>query len=309
MPRGSILLLEVISSELRAEDFDSIRKFTNQGRLQEQLIVFVKVFCANTVLPERTPPVLADEYVSQTVLVRDGLLSSGLYKEKALDDFLLELRGGGKWGYNLTAKAGLLRSIADRRHNDLIKFEVFVKSGPRKQRAARNSVLSVFDKYDSAMADAGVMDFSQLERKFSDGLGNGGYKTFSKTLQAILVDEYQDTNLLQEAIYFGLAKSSGAPLSVVGDDDQSLYRFRGATVELFSDFPKRLREKLRRNTKPVFLTRNYRSTKQIVSFVGSYGGLDAKFQGVRVKGKPKIGAGPNAQEGTPVLFYVSRRSL
>jgi DNA helicase-2/ATP-dependent DNA helicase PcrA len=192
--------------------------------------------------PGEEPPVLTDEYVAKTVLIRDGLLSSGLYKDDALGKWLLQLRNGATWGYNLAAKASLLRSIGDRRHNDLIDFNRFVKSGPRSQRKGRNAVLSVFDNYDAAMTNAGVMDFAQLEHKFGDGLKNGGYTTFTKTLQSILVDEYQDTNLLQELIYYGLAKSSGAPLTVVGDDDQSLYRFRGATVELFSDFPRRLHQ-------------------------------------------------------------------
>ena len=61
-------------------------------------------------------------------------------------------------------------------------------------------------------------------------------KEFTDELEVVLVDEYQDTNLLQESLYFELAKRCGGALTVVGDDDQSLYRFRGATVDLFSDF-------------------------------------------------------------------------
>ena len=193
----SILPLDKAKT-LQAIDLNQIRTGT------------IDSICESILREHRTagedPPVLANEYVSQTVLVVDGLLSSGLYKDKSLDDFLLKLRDGIKSGYNLTAKAGIIRSIADRRHNDLIDLEKFAKSGSRKQRVARKSVLNVLDNYDSAMAYTGIMDFSQLERKFSDGLKSGGYQTFSKTLQAILVDEYQDTNLLQEAIYFWFGK-------------------------------------------------------------------------------------------------------
>jgi DNA helicase-2/ATP-dependent DNA helicase PcrA len=66
---------------------------------------------------------------------------------------------------------------------------------------------------------------------------------FTNTVTAVLVDEYQDTNLLQEDLYFELAKAAKGAFTVVGDDDQSMYRFRGATVELFSEFPKRFQKK------------------------------------------------------------------
>jgi DNA helicase-2/ATP-dependent DNA helicase PcrA len=88
---------------------------------------------------------------------------------------------------------------------------------------------------------------------------------------------------------------------VVGDDDQSLYRFRGATVELFKDYPGRLQKNLARTAKVVFLTRNYRSTKQIVEFVADYGELDRKFQQVRVRNKPRIAAYRSVKSNLPVV--------
>src|SRR5262249_49329114 len=151
---------------------------------------------------------------------------------------------------------------------------------------------------DATIQQNGMLDFAQLERRFADGLATGAYKGFTDQLKAILVDEYQDTNLLQENIYISLAKASGASLAVVGDDDQSLYRFRGATVELFKDYPKRLQKSLKRTAKVVFLTRNYRSTEQIVKFVADYGELDQKFQQVRVPNKPRITA---CRPGTSTL--------
>ena len=53
-------------------------------------------------------------------------------------------------------------------------------------------------------------------------------------IQYVLVDEYQDTNPIQEDIYFHLAKQTN--ICVVGDDDQALYRFRGASVECMVNF-------------------------------------------------------------------------
>jgi DNA helicase-2/ATP-dependent DNA helicase PcrA len=233
-------------------------------------------------------------------MARDGLLDTKLYFSKSLDGLLGAWRGSA-FGFNFSSKVGLLRTIADRRHNDLIDMAMFPKMGPIVERKGRDRIEKALAAYDAAVSDAGVLDFAQLERRLADGLKVGAYASFTKELKAILVDEYQDTNLLQETIYILLAKASGAPLSVVGDDDQSLYRFRGATVELFRDFPERLKRALARTPKAVFLTRNYRSTKSIVDFVASYGRLDPKFQQVRVADKPSIQAYPGAQEGMPVL--------
>jgi hypothetical protein len=71
----------------------------------------------------------------------------------------------------------------------------------------------------------------------------------------VLVDEYQDTNRLQAAILLGL-KPEGTGVTVVGDDAQSIYAFRGATVRNILDFPHQFRQPAR----SVALEQNYRST-------------------------------------------------
>ena len=122
-------------------------------------------------------------------------------------------------------------------------------------------------------------------------LKNGKLDGFLKDIKFILVDEYQDSNLLQEQIYFQFAKAAienEGSITVVGDDDQSLYRFRGATVSLFQKFESRIEDELGIKTKLLFLTPNYRSTKDIVDFCNNFITLDSKFQSARVKDKPLI---------------------
>ncbi|VTU38571.1 ATP-dependent DNA helicase UvrD1 [Variovorax sp. PBL-H6] len=75
----------------------------------------------------------------------------------------------------------------------------------------------------------------------------------------VLVDEYQDTNLLQSAILRAL-KPDGCGLTVVGDDAQAIYSFRGATVRNILDFPGQFKQPAR----IVTLERNYRSTQPIL---------------------------------------------
>jgi DNA helicase II / ATP-dependent DNA helicase PcrA len=76
----------------------------------------------------------------------------------------------------------------------------------------------------------------------------------------VLVDEYQDTNRLQASILFAL-KPDGRGLTVVGDDAQSIYSFRGATVRNILDFPTHFNPP----AKQVTLERNYRSTQPILA--------------------------------------------
>ena len=90
---------------------------------------------------------------------------------------------------------------------------------------------------------------------------------------------------MQEQIYFQFAKAAienNGSMTVVGDDDQSLYRFRGATVSLFQKFESRMEDKLGIKPKLLFLTPNYRSTKDIVDFCNNFVTLISKFQSARV---------------------------
>ena len=81
----------------------------------------------------------------------------------------------------------------------------------------------------------------------------------------VIIDEYQDTNTIQERLFFTLASGS-KNLCVVGDDDQALYRFRGATVENFVQFPERCRHAWGIEVTTIPLQTNYRSRKRIVEF-------------------------------------------
>jgi DNA helicase-2/ATP-dependent DNA helicase PcrA len=87
--------------------------------------------------------------------------------------------------------------------------------------------------------------------------------TYHKRFKYILVDEYQDTNFAQFRLVNLLAQGS-KNLCVVGDDDQSIYKFRGATIENIMNF-----EKVYPNAKVIKLEQNYRSTKMILDAANS----------------------------------------
>ena len=108
-----------------------------------------------------------------------------------------------------------------------------------------------------------TVDFSLLQQKAFNKIKN--FEGSKDAYKYIIVDEYQDTNSIQEQIYFELAKKS-KNICVVGDDDQALYRFRGATVENLVEFEERSKKYLNETPTRIDLDTNYRSKKKIVNF-------------------------------------------
>lgn len=106
-------------------------------------------------------------------------------------------------------------------------------------------------------------DFALLQQKALAVLA--GHDEAAGVFNHVIVDEYQDTNTIQERLFFRLAAGS-RNLCVVGDDDQALYRFRGATVENFVQFPQRCLQAFGVEPVAIPLDTNYRSRRGIVVF-------------------------------------------
>ncbi|PQP02256.1 ATP-dependent DNA helicase [Massilia phosphatilytica] len=118
----------------------------------------------------------------------------------------------------------------------------------------------LFGAYVDAKQEQNVLDYDDLllfwaEMASDPELG----PELGALFDHVLVDEYQDTNRLQAAILQGM-KPDGRGVMVVGDDAQSIYSFRGATVRNILDFPKQFGE----HTRLITLDRNYRSTQPIL---------------------------------------------
>jgi DNA helicase-2/ATP-dependent DNA helicase PcrA len=251
--------------------------------------------------PGTQPPILIDDFVAKTLLLRDGLFGTGRYDDAALDSYLLNLKGGSSWGWHVGAKNDLVQQIWDRRFHDQVAWDTFVAGGPLGEADARAALNEVVTAYQEALQADLLLDFALLEQEVLSRLRAGQLEAFLEQLQVVLVDEYQDTNLLQESLYLELARACGGALNVVGDDDQSLYRFRGATVELFSDFPNRYAAVFGRTPAPIFLQTNYRSVQRIFTFVNGYATLDGAYQAVRVAAKPPLSGPAGSPPGLPIL--------
>ena len=118
----------------------------------------------------------------------------------------------------------------------------------------------LFGAYVEAKQAQNVLDYDDLLLFWSEMMADPELAAeVGARFDHVLVDEYQDTNRLQAAILLGL-KPSGQGVTVVGDDAQSIYSFRGATVRNILDFPQQFSQPSRLVT----LERNYRSTQPVL---------------------------------------------
>jgi DNA helicase II / ATP-dependent DNA helicase PcrA len=119
----------------------------------------------------------------------------------------------------------------------------------------------LFAAYVEAKQAQNVLDYDDLLLYWAQTASDPVLAAdMSARFDHVLVDEYQDTNRLQSSILLAL-KPNGAGLTVVGDDAQSIYSFRAATVRNIRDFPKQFAPP----AEVVTLDRNYRSTQSILA--------------------------------------------
>ncbi|WP_109478050.1 ATP-dependent helicase [Paraburkholderia sp. C35] len=127
----------------------------------------------------------------------------------------------------------------------------------------------LFAAYVDAKQKQSVLDYDDLLLYWSHMAAEPAIAVdLSGRFDHVLVDEYQDTNRLQASILLAL-KPDGRGLTVVGDDAQSIYSFRGATVRNILDFPSHFDPP----AKQVTLERNYRSTQPILEASNAVIGL------------------------------------
>ena len=131
----------------------------------------------------------------------------------------------------------------------------------KKKDVLEKGFLKIYKIYQSKLMDLNACDFGDLilhcVKIFEKNLDIR--KLYSKNFKYILVDEYQDTNLIQSKWLNYLAEYN-ENICCVGDDDQSIYSWRGAEIKNFLKF-----DKIYENTKIIRLEKNYRSTQNILS--------------------------------------------
>jgi DNA helicase II / ATP-dependent DNA helicase PcrA len=197
---------------------------------------------------------------------------------------------------------------ATRLFNRMTENQVDLKAMRRRRDPQLRRLVDAYEEYLQGLADTPRVDQASLQRHLLDFIGAAEGSAWVGKGLTVIVDEYQDTNPIQERIYFALAGTRG-DLTVVGDDDQALYRFRGATVESLVDFDKASRAALGRPPTVVYLRENRRSHPQIVDWVNGYisrhPAMREKGFRIRAPSKPALQAKSAITGSYPAIVAVT----
>ncbi len=178
--------------------------------------------------------------------------------ERVIKDVSAELGVNDK---ELPARA--VRSIISRAKDSMMSPSAFKKESEGNARL--ETIAKIYEKYQSRLRSANALDFDDIIMLTVELLSENEdiLSYYQKKFKYVLVDEYQDTNHAQYLLTSLLA-GGYKNICVVGDDDQSIYRFRGATIENILDFEKHFK-----NAETIRLEQNYRSTANILNIANS----------------------------------------
>ena len=285
------------------DDFDEIAKIMRIDFNQIKVGTIDKL-AEETMKQHKEPgtnhPIIIEEFVANSAMIKI-LSENQIYKNESLQDYLKSLTGKEKLD-EASKMSKILLNIKDRIHHDQVDINTLYNEA--EHNTGMRIVLDCIVEYEKILNNRNTMDFSMIESRFLKQMKSNKLDMFLGEIKIVLVDEYQDTNLLQEDIYFTIAKTAienGGSLTVVGDDDQSLYRFRGATVDLFTNYKSRVKQRLGIDVEEINLKTNYRSTENIINLCNKFVETDSDYQKARVKDKPKIIAPDFEKDKMPIL--------
>jgi len=152
-------------------------------------------------------------------------------------------------------------------------------------RALAPEFAGAVERYERLTEAMQLLSFDQIILKAVDGLRPGGplRPLLEGRVREVLVDEYQDLNRAQEAL-LKVLRELGANLTVVGDDDQAIYQWRGGDVSLFVDFPSR------HGGTTATLAENHRSAPSIVRVSAAFAAtIEPRVAKTMVPSRPDCG--------------------
>lgn len=196
------------------------------------------------------------------------------FSNKIFDPFVID---SNIEGYLLEKNMNIFREISN--FNDLISYNevgqimgIFsnITNNLVDLNKLRNSsnpkdilALKIYIKWADFLDRNNFINYQMILKNFYDLLEDPIYgKKIRDRIDFVIIDEYQDTNKIQEEIAFDLCK--GKNIMVFGDDDQALYSFRGANSRNLREFDKSCKKKMKTDAKFYELDINYRSNQEII---------------------------------------------
>jgi len=169
--------------------------------------------------------------------------------------------------YEISDLINLFNKLSENNINPLELIDYLKKENAPDRNI---KIVESYHKYLNALIIENLVDYSNLQKEFLYLLENNPIilEKVRNRFDYILIDEYQDTNPIQDKIFFEISKPK-FQICAVGDEDQSIYGFRGASVENFRGFSERYKDS---KTSPIVLKLedNFRSGKSIVNFTDEF---------------------------------------
>lgn len=187
------------------------------------------------------------------------MVLQNIHRFKNIPEINLILTGKSNW-----QNAGNICNYVNNLSEELVLPDTLL-SDPDPTIVALGRVMK---KYHNILTEENLVDFSSIQRETYHLLRHHTdvLEEFHAKITHIMVDEYQDTNYIQEQLIFLLA-GDHKNICVVGDDDQGLYRFRGATIRNILEFPRKFPFG---ECQIIPLVINYRSNSDIVDFYNDW---------------------------------------
>jgi DNA helicase-2/ATP-dependent DNA helicase PcrA len=250
---------EKAAFELRDRINQIARQLGYKGQMHELKVGTIHSLCDKFI----------SEFLSHTQLGKNYTILEDLtqvlfvyehFEEIFLSSFCVNGKYLGRWQTKWDTIKGIIPYF-----NKITEELIDVRRIEESKDDFLSKLSSCYSKYETLMIESNKLDFAHLQKVFLELLSKEEIREkIGKETRYLMVDEYQDTNHIQEMIFLELAKPHNN-LCVVGDDDQALYRFRGATVRNILEFKDHFDY-----CEEVRLTTNYRSHREIIDRYNSF---------------------------------------
>lgn len=223
-----------------------------------------------------------------------------IYKFNTIKNIETFLGRQGKW-----EQAGKICGFVNNLSEELVDENKLINDSDTEIKAIGEMLVN----YKKLLMEENAVDFSSIQTETYNLLIEYPEirKELKEKIKYIMVDEYQDTNYIQEKIIF-LIGDGANNICVVGDDDQGLYRFRGATIRNILEFPQKFKCG---ECQIIKLVVNYRSDKDIVNFYNEWmqttAGRDFKFYWKNYRYEKKIIPFKNETTVNPAVVKLSSK--
>ncbi len=253
-PREILLctFTEKAAFELRDRLSYTAKKLGYRGDMSELLVGTIHGICNSFILRYRHHTPLGNNYevldeLTQLLFIFDHF--EDIIKSDASELYLK------KWATRWTAIKGASKYF-NKITEELIDPVKLIQSEDEFVQAIGNAYVA----YTAKLVETNRIDFAHQQKIFMELLNDSTIGPgILERIKYVMVDEYQDTNYIQEQLMFKLAGPHNN-LCVVGDEDQALYRFRGSTVRNILEFPNHFD-----NCATLTLSTNYRSHEKIIA--------------------------------------------